>query len=498
MHLSRHYLPFRGPLLRGLVWLSLGLGLRIGVGLEPVQAQDPSAASTGPATPPKVRLLRYEEDYRYLRDPARRTHVLDPLKYIPLRAEADTTRAAWFATLGGEVRFFYERYVNENWGAAPPDRSGYLLQRTMLHADAQLGAHVRLFAELKSGLITGRAGGPRPVDLDRLDVNQAFVELRAGRAPAAPDGSGAALLLRLGRQELDFGSGRLISVRALPNVRQGFDGARATLNRPASSLAVFAVRPAETNRGYFDDRTDPTESLWGAYATHTLRGPLHLDLYYLGSDRERAVFAEGRGAETRHTAGGRLWHRTPALSTDLEGTYQFGTFGAGRIRAWSAASSTSYTFGEARFRPALGLNLGLNSGDLDPTDPDNQTYRPPAPRGAYFGAVGANGPPNIGGFAPTLRLAPVRGVTVLAFCYFFWRTSRRDVVYNVPGFPLRPPGPSRARYIGTQPELDAVWQLGRYFSLTGSYAFFDAGPYIRESPPGRDVHYLGSWLTFSF
>ncbi|NVO32281.1 alginate export family protein [Hymenobacter lapidiphilus] len=474
-------------------------GLRVGavpaVAQTPAVAQAPATAAT--TAPPKTLPLRYDEDYRYLRDPDRRTNGLDPLKYQSLRGAAHPD---WFLTLGGEGRVFFERYRNEQWGRVPTDANGYWLFRTMLHASVRLGPHVRLFAELKSGLAAGQRNGPRPPDVDELDLNQGFVDLNIGPVSDA-DGT-TPLVLRLGRQELEYGAGRLISVRELPNVRQTFDGGRLLLRAGAWRAEAFGLRPAATKRGVFDDNTDRTQALWGGYATRPLGtapgSGLHLDLFYLGNQRDVGIFAEGRAAETRHSGGGRLWYRTPALASDLEATYQAGTFGPGRIRAWSVSSSTTVSWPQAPLHPALGLNLGANSGDRDPTNPDNQTFFPPAPRGAYFGAVGANGPPNILGFAPTLRLTPAPGLTVLGYCYFFWRQSLRDGVYNVPGFPIRSPGPGRARYIGTQPELDASWQFSRYLSLTASYAYFGAGQFIRDAPPAADIQYLATWLTFKF
>ncbi|MGH9630016.1 MAG: alginate export family protein [Bryobacteraceae bacterium] len=53
-----------------------------------------------------------------------------------------------------------------------------------------------------------RKGGPRPADEDHLDVHQAFVD-----AGLWQSGSGS-LTLRLGRQEMAFGSLRLVSFRA--------------------------------------------------------------------------------------------------------------------------------------------------------------------------------------------------------------------------------------------------------------------------------------------
>src|SRR5258708_2188897 len=86
----------------------------------------------------------------------------------------------------------------------------------MLHSDWHLGPHFRAFVQLKSGLESSRAGGPRPIDEKKLDFEAAFFEARtSGKNWIA---------LRVGRQELNYGSGRLISVREGPNVRQSFDG----------------------------------------------------------------------------------------------------------------------------------------------------------------------------------------------------------------------------------------------------------------------------------
>src|SRR5438105_8488466 len=48
-------------------------------------------------------LLRYEEDYSYLRDPALSTDPFDPLKFIPLTPDGD-----FYLTLNGETRFRYD------------------------------------------------------------------------------------------------------------------------------------------------------------------------------------------------------------------------------------------------------------------------------------------------------------------------------------------------------------------------------------------------------
>src|ERR1041385_3356141 len=122
-------------------------------GLHRAEAED--TASVPP--PPPFKQLRYDEDYTYLRDPARRADCLDAIKFTPLNPNGDS-----YLTLGGEIRERYEYYHNGLWGRGPQDENGYLLQRYMIHADAHFGDYFRVFTQFKSGLEDGRSGGPRP------------------------------------------------------------------------------------------------------------------------------------------------------------------------------------------------------------------------------------------------------------------------------------------------------------------------------------------------
>jgi hypothetical protein len=98
-----------------------------------------------------------------------------------------------------------------------PIRTSFFLQRYMAHVDAHYGKHFRTFVQLKSGIETFRYGGPRPIDEKRLDFNAGFLDVCVG---AERDW----IAFRVGRQELNYGSGRLVAVREGPNVRQSFDG----------------------------------------------------------------------------------------------------------------------------------------------------------------------------------------------------------------------------------------------------------------------------------
>ena len=124
-----------------------------------------------------------------------------------------------FLTVGGEVRSWYQGFRNANWGVGPQDNNGYLLQRLSVYGDFHVHDRIRAFAQLTSAFDAGQNGGPRPViDESMLFFEQAFADV----AVKAQDEN--SLVVRLGRQEFLFGSGRLVSPRQGPNVPQAFDG----------------------------------------------------------------------------------------------------------------------------------------------------------------------------------------------------------------------------------------------------------------------------------
>jgi hypothetical protein len=438
---------------------------------------------------PEFQALRYDEDYRYLLDPAQRSESLDRIKFISLPGAGQS-----YLSLGGEARIRYEYFRHALWGQGPQDDNGYVLQRYMLHADWRVDDHVRLFAQLKSGYEGGRNGGPRATDEDRGDINQAFVdgrfELDAGRS----------ITTRVGRQEMAFGSSRLISFRESPNVRLAFDGVREIVRLGAQRIDAFAVQPARTNPGAFDDGSDGTQKLWGLYSVTPL--PLlpggHLDLYYLGLVRDVARFAQGSAREKRHSVGARIWGTHAAWDYNFEFVYQFGDFGAGAIAAWTVASDTGRTFTDLPLRPRFGVKADVASGDRDPDRATLGTFNALFPRGAYFNESGLIGPANVIDLHPSLTLQVIRTVTVSLDVDFLWRESTRDGLYGPAVNLVRAGKLSSARKIGTQPSIGAEWRPGRHWKVAATVARFNAGEFIRESGSGENVDYASTWLTWTF
>ncbi len=429
---------------------------------QPLQARA-AVDSEPPPAPPPFKLLRYDENYSYLRDPARRSDYLDAIKFIPL-----TTNGDWYLTLGGEIRERYEYFHNSSWGRGPQDDNGYLLQRYMVHADAHLGDYLRVFTQFKSSLEDGRNGGPRPTDRDDFDLSQAFLDMRF---PLSEAGS---LTLRAGRQELAYGSYRLVSSREGPNVHLNFDGVKAILQIARWRVDAFVAKPDRTKTGIFDDDPDPNQKFLGLYAVTPvswLPGG-NIDLYYLGLDRRNAHFDQGTAHEQRHSVGTRIWGRKLGWDYNLEFVYQFGTFASGDIRAWTAASDVGYTFETAPFKPRLALKANVTSGDDNPNNSGLQTFNPLFPL--------------------------TRNVKLTIDWDFFWRENTHDAIYGPAVNVLQSGKTNDARYVGNQAQVMVEWKIDRHITLTADYAHFFAGDFLKQTTPGEDVDYFSAWITFRF
>lgn len=398
-------------------------------------------------------------------------------------AAAALGAADWRLSAGGEIRQRFESFHNEGSEDAPPD--SYLLQRYMAHLDLK-SDNLRFFVQFKSGLQNGRKDGPRPTDKDSLDLHQAWTEFAIAKS----------LSVRAGRQELSFGSSRLVSIRDSPNVRLSFDGARLRWQSPAWRADLLAFRPSQTNPGFFDNSPDFRQALWGLYATWI---PRRLDLYYLGLDRKRRRFDEGVGREQRHSFGARWWRPVgKAWDYDYEAVWQRGRFGSGSINAWTVASNTGYTWESIRWKPRAGWKADVTSGDRNPHDGKLGTFNALFPKGNYFSQADLLGPYNLMDLHPSLNLELTPTVGVSADADLFWRYSTRDGIYDTPGFLLVSGSSGTSRSIGRAIKTGFDWKATTHLKFEAEFQYFWAGEFLRQAGRPRPVCFLAIWAVYKF
>lgn len=430
--------------------------------------------------------MRYDEDYENLKDSSR--NFYEQIKYIPLNKESNI-----YMSFGGEARYEYVDFHNEDWGRIGIGHNNFLLQRYDLHTDVHLGKKLRVFAQLRSALQDGRSNGPRPIDEDHLNVQNLFVDAVVFQK------EGKAITLRGGRQEIDYGSGRLISVREGPNARLYFTGGKVMYTSARFTADAFAMMADTTHTGIFDNKSSKQINLWGGYSKLIIPHSGNLDMYYIGIRRDISAFEEGAQKEVRHTIGTRLWKYGGGFIYNLEAAYQFGSFGTGNISAWTGSVDLGYSFETTKFKPTINLRNDYISGDKKAGDGNLQTFNPIYPKGGYFGFSPQIGPVNLIDIHPYGTLDLLDNLKFQADVVFNWRYSLNDGVYRPSGGFNLAGSSSDKRYIGTAYLANFAYGINKYTSLVTGIQYFKTSEFINDIiPNSKNGIFFNIRLGFKF
>lgn len=432
------------------------------------------------------KLMRFDESYSQLADSPRTFY--NRLKYLPL-----SKKSAVYLSFGGSARAEYVDFHNEDWGRIGTGHNNFLLQRYDLHTDLHLGEQFRVFGQIRSTWESGRKNGPRPIDEDRLNIQNFFLDFKAIHRESAT------IILRLGRQELDYGSGRLVSVREGPNLRLYFTGGKVMFSTKNTQVDAFVMMADTINTGAFDNKLSHQANLWGLYSKFILDKTANLDFYYLGIRRNESSFEEGNQKEIRHTLGSRIWKYGGGFIYNLEAALQLGKFGQGNISAWTGSIDVGYLFEDVKYKPSVNLRNDYISGDQQAGDGSLQSFNPLYPKGGYFGFSPQIGPVNLIDIHPYITLNPSPKILIQMDVVMNWRYSVHDGVYRPSGGFNLAGSPSAKRYIGTAYLASMVYNFNRFISLNTGFQYFKTGPFISDivATP-RDGIFINSRLSLKF
>ena len=545
--------------------LAIGFAFLIGTGGRAALAQEspelPSKARTEgePTTEDQIRFYkgkgpgrgnsyveRYEEDYSYLRDPARSSDFFDPLKFIPLGAEGEV-----YLTLNGEARFRYDNTDHRNFAiatAATPARTAggrptltpatevstnqLYKQRYALGADLHLGPNVRFYADLYHGQQTGHRVGPTIPgnQRDALGLVNGFGEVY-GILGDAKTG------FRAGRQEIFFGNNLQVRANVSTNLPSPvFDGFRAYRDWGPARVDAFAYNLVQFVDGILQDRDNPHVNLWGVYGSYDLPKAVPLGLeartslepFYLGW--RASPFAGGRGAgiyndralltggrvvaatgagfiasqDHRETFGLRAYGAIGDADYDWQGAYQTGSYAGLRVDAFAFNTDTGYTFHGVPWKPRLGVHIDRASGGADRTGGTLHTYQPMYPNTQYYVPNNEFAPTNFYDIAPRISLAPTETVTAEYYYSWLWRYSESDAIYIGAPWPGAQGQNNYAvtallpgRSIGRQSDFRVTWAITPHLLALGEIGIFYPGSALRAAG-GRVTTFLDANLTFKF
>lgn len=395
---------------------------------------------------------------------------------------------------GAEQRIRFERWNNEDLDDSRDDRDGRLFVRTRLRMDTDFAPWLRTCVELVDGREWLSERDPRSQN-DDLDLHQAYVEF-----------GGKPWMLRLGRQELNFGSRRLIAAPTWNNLLRSFDAVRASYTSELVDLSAFCGSVVTNVHDHFN-RHRRGERFSGIFATLKPVANHKLDLYALRLhtwNPDYYVTGEDnvKGEHKRYTFGARLHGDIiPKRWTyELEGAVQRGRYANDRIRAWALYATTTYTL-DLPWQPAIQPVLIYASGDKNPDDGTHGTFDHlyASTHNMFGGMMDRVGWRNVRSAGLRLRAKPHAKLTLGIEAHHYWLAEDADAWYlsTKRAFRRDKTGKSGSD-IGCEVGLWARYAASKRLQLEGGIAHFFPGRFADKTGPsdGADFCYLQAILKF--
>lgn len=435
----------------------------------------------------QIQYLRYNDDFNYLQSDSLTKKGLQKLKYIPIAEQINIS-------LGGEIREQIQRYNNINFGDVPPNyktsNSWQLWHRLMVHANVDIGQRARVFVQLSSTYRFLNSNPLTPeIDQNELSLHQAFIAYRFNKIWMA----------RIGRQEMSYGSHRLITFREGPNTRLTFDAAILKYNNGKKRVDVFAISPVISQKGVFDDQSFKDVAI-GVYANQKFTKSLSIDYYLLHFHSKRRQYNFVAGTENREIVGFRLFSENLKTNYEVEANYQFGRFNQLSINAYGISADVNH-----KILPEKSLIIGLAgnylTGDKSRIDGKLNTYNLLYSKPQY-GLTAPIGATNLLTMNPYLRINLTRNSNVYVGTNFMWRESNQDGTYSPGAVEVRPKPEnlvaSSEKQIGTLLVLETAYAINSNLSIAVDASTFFAGKYVKQTGAGKDITYYSFKASFKF
>lgn len=428
----------------------------------------------------------FDNDFRYLENPDNKQHDFwDPIKRIHPNDN-------WLFSFGGEERF---RYANEpaNGIRLTGVNNEYQLNRVRLYGDMWYLDRLRIYAEYIDAQSYNENIASLPIDVNRSDMLNLFADLKL------LDIQDHGLYFRAGRQQLVYGSQRLISPLDWANIPRTFEGFKGFWHSEKLDVDLFWVQPMAISPSHFDS-ADHSRGFAGLWTTYRPKKGHVADVYYLFLDQHDPVAAVvppgGRGGFNVNTIGSRYLGEEKHWLWDVEGMWQFGTITDNSISAGAATTGVGYHWPDAPMNPAFWIYNDFASGD--DSGGRGGTFNQLFPFGHYYmGFIDAVGRQNIDDFNLHFYCYPTKWIIFGLQAHFFYLASAKDALYNGAGVPTRRDPTGRAGYhVGDEIDWISNFHIDMHQDVMVGYSQLFPGEFIRNTGPSRSPGFF--YLQYSY
>ncbi len=413
------------------------------------------------APPPAARSHKgvfYDNDFSYLLDPALdRFYLGDRLKRLEL--------GRWITyDVGGQFRLRHHSERNHRGLGLTGQDDDFLLYRTRVYVNAEIGPALRAYVEMLDAVSNYEAFPPRPIEENRSDLQNLFGDVRILSTARGE------LWARLGRQELFYGSQRVLSPLDWGNTRRTFEGYKLFWRSDEWDVDAFWVRPVLPDPHQFDS-PDYDQEFMGLYSSCRRLKNKTLDLYYLRLENEAADIEFD-------TLGTRLDAARGPWLAEIEAAVQLGSFqGASHIAgAWTLGLGRKLE--DLPWKPVIWAYYDWASGA--PMIGNGYHHLFPLSHG-FLGYMDLFGRRNIETPNVKLVLSPCEKLKLMAWYFAFFLEDPRDVPYTVLMSPFNTNNPPADPFLGQELDLVATWQFDPRAQILFGYSHFFAGDYYQRT-----------------
>jgi hypothetical protein len=382
------------------------------------------------------------------------------------------------------------------FGFVPGDNDEYVLSRLRLNLNIGPASWLHLFVQAQDA----EALGMNPANVtstykDVFDLRQAYLELR--------DRENGWFRLRTGRQELRFGTERLVGVSPWTNTTRVFDGMRLTLGSDSARVDVFTASVVVNYPVSFDDHLGGM-TFNGVYGSLTRLVPrATVEPYAFWRTANTVTSLEKvAGKESEITAGMRWAGKLPlGFDYTLEGARQSGAYSKDTIDAWGGYAIAGYGLSFLPCHPRLSAEYGYATGQGANSSGKMETFDQLYPSNhGVFGITDLFGWRNVRHFRSGLEIDPGRRLA-LNFNYHNLRlASRYDGLYSGAGSLIvkAPKGGALSTDVGQEADGYLTYDLRSNVNLGAGLGHLFAGAFLTQNTKGADVTYPYIFLNYQF
>lgn len=398
-------------------------------------------------------------------------------------------------SFSGEIRLRAEGFAGA--GFKPDDEDGYLLERFRLNMRVQPTSWMRFYFQGQDAHILGEDDtkiAPLPPYHDDFDLRQAYVEFG--------DVENKTFGFRVGRQELAFGSERLLGNANWLNVPRSFDGFRATYRGNGFRLDGFAACMDRTIDDQFNECVSGS-NIYGGYSTFTKLIPKTSIEPFLFWRRQSGLKAETGAIGVMNEATiGIHWSVKPVagIDYDVEMARQAGSLGTDTISAWAGHWLAGYTFSHSHYKPRGFAEFDYASGDQNATDGTRGTFDQIYPSGHdLYALTDQIGFRNIQVLRGGFEFKPAAKWKLTTKYGGYWLANVHDALYNGPGTAVAKSAAGTAgRFVGQELDFIAAYNFNKRTSVGAGLGHLFAGTFLNNTTPGNGYTYPYLQLTYAF